>query len=328
MHRSNRCRDLPRVLHVVVAAVAFDIGQADRERMQRPGSIPRQQRGVGARVVAAAQKRSDRAGDVAAGNRVVVERPHELDIEALLVRLGDRILEQIPVRFDADRAVGRANRGAPRLKLADVSKQRSRAGNARERQKVRQRRFIEGAGDVPVSEQRLDLGGEHDAGGGAPVVQRPHAKEVAAEHEAPRVRVPDRQRKLAVGATPSRDAFVFVQMEEQFARMRVRHRVTSVAQVRPQCTGVEDVAVADHHQRPVLVEDDAGARLADGGAQKAETERHRFNRPDPSCRVVRAAPLQRGSHRVQAYVDLSLAARFAGDSIDCRHGVMRPRATN
>ena len=66
------------------------------------------------------------------------------------------------------------------------------------------------------------------------------------------------------------------------------------------------MAIADHHQRPVLVDDDARAYLADGGAQKAKPERHRVGRIDPSGIVVRATRPQRARHCAQVRIDALL----------------------
>src|SRR5215831_13532255 len=97
------------------------------------------------------------------------------------------------------------------------------------------------------------------------------------------------------------------------------NRVTPVEQLRPHVRVVEHMAVADHHQRAIFVEENARTCLPWCGAQMAKSKRDPIVGVDEPGVVVRAATLQGGRHRWQFGIEMSLPAQRSRQSKDGRH---------
>src|SRR5262249_32900941 len=140
-------------------------------------------------------------------------------------------------------------------------------------QKIGHRGHVDVSRHAGVPQERFDLGGKDNPTGYAAEIQRTHTKEVSAEHELLRPLIPNRQGELAVRFPPSCWSLTLVQMQQNLAGMRSGELVPFDAKLRLQIIAVDHVPVADHQQRSVLVRDNARARFARAGPQKAESEK-------------------------------------------------------
>ena len=117
--------------------------------------------------------------------------------------------------FDGDLAIAPRQR-VSRLQLPDAAEDRSRRERRPEREDVVEAERIDRPRDTRVSKERLDLGGEQELVTALRVEQRANAEAVAREEQRARVRIPDRERPLAVELANSIGAELFVQMQNDF----------------------------------------------------------------------------------------------------------------
>jgi hypothetical protein len=295
-------RDIGRRLRVAAQQRRLFENREAGKRMSLPGRDRDHRR----RVEAAAEERADRHVGHHPQRDALLEQIREA-IDVVLGRQvgvgrGERLVE-VPVTV---------RRGLAAVGPHDVVAGRKRFDARHERRMAMHVRTpiapVELARTGGMGQERFHLRRKQQLASGLAVVERLDAETVAREEQAPRVRIPERDREHAEQARERLDTPFFIQMDDDLA-VRFGAEGVLAPQRAPQILVVVDLAVDGHDDGPVFVGDRLPAALGVHDRQPAEDEVDRVR--EQQLFVVGAAQAQLPAHRPQDAGPVALGL-FAG----------------
>ena len=194
--------------------------------------------------------------------------------------------------------------------LADVAEDRVRGRN-----RVEGEKRLESVEVDVAARERAELRRELERAARVAVIERLDAVAVAGEHEAPPLRVPERNREHAAQAPRELGAVLLVEMQVHLRVAVGAKHVALSLELAAQLGVVVDLPVLDDGARPVLVRDRlvAAGEVDDREAPRGETD----GAVDVLAAAVRAAMDEQRAHRREP-VDVGGAASRR-DSTDPAH---------
>ncbi len=178
----------------------------------------------------------------------------ELVGERLVAALELRLVCEVPVTVNRRFAAVLEHQHVPRRELADAAEHRARRRDEPQGQVLVERLEVHLAQRRVAGEQRLDLRREGEAGRGARVVERFLAEVVARDNQLAAAHVPETEREHAAQVLDQALAVAFVERNDQFAVAVGLERVAALLEILAQLPVVVDLAVADHPDRPVGIQ--------------------------------------------------------------------------
>ena len=275
--------------------VELRVGQPDREcRQVLHADALREHRDQQARVEAAAQEGAD--GHVAhqVQPQRFVDLFFELVGERLVAALELRLVGEVPVAANRGFAAVLEHQHVPGREFADAAVHRARRRDEAQGQVLVERLEIHLAQRRVAGEQRLDLRREGEAGRGARVVERLLAEVVARDDQLAAARIPEAEREHAAQVLDQALAVAFVERDDQLAVAVGLERVAALLEVLAQLPVVVDLAVADHPDRAVGVQERLPAAFEVDDGQAPVPEDRAVGAVLPFA--VRAAMAQRMQH--------------------------------
>ncbi len=251
------------------------LGEPDRERLDRPAGGAGGQGAERARVDAARQEHADRDVGHEVGAHRVVEPPQQLARPLVDVPRGRVGGGRAAAGTSAAPRPGRPRRPAGgRARACARPEDGARRRDAVARQVEPQRVEVQLARHRRVLQQALELGAERQRAAVAAPVQRLDGEAVVGQHQAPAPGVPQGDREHAAQVREALEADVLVQVQDGLEIALGGERVTVARQALAQPAVVVDLAIANQHERAVLV----SQRLLGVGdvddRQTAHGERH------------------------------------------------------
>src|SRR5262249_17272558 len=232
---------------------------------------------------------------LADGRRGLVERPAEL---ALATAPGDLRIAGPPVGLLTQPAAARVRAQVAGPQLFDADKRRARRDRRPQAEGLLQSDRVESAGDLGIRrEDGLDFRGEPEPAAMAAEVQWAHAQPISRQRQLLPLRIPQRDRELAVEA---REAAVPPLLERVDDDLRVGPGAKPVpgrGQLFTQLEVVEDLAVEGDPESAVLVAE----RLLSGGQidDREPRMRQAATRVPVEAELVRPPVAQDGGHAPQ-----------------------------